>query len=92
MRKVTVDLSVENPRSISALISANKEKVRKSCESGSVMDIFENISSIFKEAHLDTPASRRLLEKIKRSKSATEALYIVYNSTLAGCGLSTDIS
>ena len=91
MGKVSVDLSKVDPRSISALISANKEKVAKSCASGSVMDIFENVYNIFREAHLDTPASRRLLKNIKSSKSATEAMYIVYNSTLAGCGLSADI-
>ena len=70
MGKVTVDLSRVDSRSIAALISANKEKVRRSCESGSVMDIFENISSIFKEAHLNTPASRRAFSARMRTPAS----------------------
>lgn len=87
MSKVKTDLSKVNDRSIASLIQKNNDAIKKSCESGSVSRIYETVSKVFTEAAVSTPATERLLNNIKKSRTATEATFIVYNSMMAGCGL-----
>lgn len=82
-----IDLTKINEKSMASLIQKNNDIIKKSCESGSVSEIFETISKIFRDAELSTPATERLLKNIKKSRTATEATFIVYNSLMAGCGL-----
>lgn len=86
--KVNIDLSQVNEKSISALITANNDKIKESINTGSVQQIYETVSQIFKAAEVDTPATNRLLKNISLAKNATQAASIIYNSFLAGCGLS----
>ena len=88
--KVQTDLSKVNERSIASLITKNDAIVKKSCETGSVSEIYSAISKIFEDAALNTTATRRLLENIRKSRTATRATFIVYNSMMAGCGLSVN--
>ena len=61
MSKVQTDLSKVNERSIASLITKNDAIVKKSCETGSVSEIYSSISKIFEDAALNTTATRRLL-------------------------------
>lgn len=47
------------------------------------------VESTFKTNLIDTPASNRLLNTIKKSKSFTNAYHGVYNSILAGANLAS---
>lgn len=49
-------------------------------------DMISNIDKWFKDANIDTPASNRLLSKLKNAKDIKDAQFIVYNSILSGAG------
>ena len=48
--------------------------------------MISNIDKWFKDANIDTPASNRLLSKLKNAKDIKDAQFIVYNSILSGAG------
>lgn len=87
--KVNIDLSKVNEKSIAALIETNNEQIKSSINTGSVYQVYETVQQILKTAEVNTPATDRLLRNIRQAKNATQAASIIYNSFLAGCGLST---
>ena len=85
--KRNIDLTKINPNCMSAIIERNINEIY-SCQS--VNDIHSYVSNLFKENNLDTNASRRLLENIRKSRSLVAAQSTVTNSLLAGCGLAVN--
>ena len=79
-----LDLSAINSKSMAALLNANMTTIY---EFTSTSNLLNFISELFKSNGVDTVASNRLLNNIRKSKSLTEAQFIVTNSLLKGCGL-----
>lgn len=50
-------------------------------------DLLETVKNVFSENNLDTPATKRLIANITKSRDFTSALMTVYNSYLCGSGL-----
>ena len=77
-----VDLT-KKKGSMSNVLTNHKEELS---EFKKLDDMISNIDKWFKDANIDTPASNRLLSKLKNAKDIKDAQFIVYNSILSGAG------
>ena len=85
---INIDLTKVNKHSMASVLTSNTDELKKICESGSVNEIYNFVASLFEKENINTKASNRLLNNIKSANSATKAMFIVYNSMMAGSGLS----
>lgn len=85
---INIDLTKVNQHSMASVLTSNTDELKKICESGSVNEIYNFVASLFEKENINTKASNRLLNNIKSANSATKAMFIVYNSMMAGSGLS----
>lgn len=66
--------------SMTQVLSDNKSWQNETTVKG----LYDKIKSLLDKNNIDTQASRRLLNNINKSKSLTNAQFIIYNSILAG--------
>ena len=85
---INIDLTKVNKHSMASVLTDNNNELKKICESGSVNEIYTFVAGLFEKENINTKASNRLLNNIKSANSATKAMSIVYNSMMAGSGLS----
>ena len=85
---INIDLTKVNQHSIASVLTDNTNKLKEVCKSGSVNEIYNFVAGLFEKENINTKASNRLLNNIKSANSATKAMFIVYNSMMAGSGLS----
>lgn len=85
---VNIDLTKVNKHSMASVLTNNTKELKEVCESGSVNKIYTFVADLFKKENINTTASNRLLNNIKHAYSADNATFIVYNSMMAGSGLS----
>lgn len=81
-----VDLSKINEKSMTSVLNANYESVKDVANKGSVNDVLNLVENLFNEAGINTKASNRLLNNIRKSKTSTEAIWTITNSMLSGFG------
>ena len=85
---INIDLTKVNKHSMASVLKENNNKLKEVCKSGSVNKIYNFVAGLFEKENINTKASNRLLNNIKHSDSATKGMFIVYNSMMAGSGLS----
>lgn len=85
---INIDLTKVNQHSMASVLTDNNKELTKVCKSGSVNEIYNFVACLFEKENINTKASNRLLNNIKSANSATKAMFIVYNSMMAGSGLS----
>ena len=85
---INIDLTKVNQHSMASVLTNNTNELTEVCKSGSVNEIYNFVAGLFEKENINTKASNRLLNNIKNSDSATKAMFIVYNSMMAGSGLS----
>lgn len=85
---INIDLTKVNKHSMASVLTNNTNELKEVCKSGSVNEIYNFVAGLFEKESINTKASNRLLNNIKHSDSATQAMFIVYNSVMAGSGLS----
>lgn len=85
---VNIDLTKVNKHSMASVLTDNTNELTEVCKSGSVNEIYNFVAGLFEKESINTKASNRLLNNIKSANSATKAMFIVYNSMMAGSGLS----
>ena len=85
---INIDLTKVNQHSMASVLANNTNELTEVCKSGSVNDIYNFVAGLFEKENINTKASNRLLNNIKSANSATKAMFIVYNSMMAGSGLS----
>lgn len=56
----------------------------KYCET--VSDMLDYVKSVLDENGINTPASKRLIANISKKRSTADAMFVIYNSILAGTG------
>ena len=84
---INIDLTKVNQHSMASVLTNNTNELTEVCKSGSVNEIYNFVAGLFEKENINTKASNRLLN-IKSANSATKAMFIVYNSMMAGSGLS----
>ena len=85
---INIDLTKVNQHSMASVLKDNTNELTEVCKSGSVNEIYNFVAGLFEKENINTKASNRLLNNIKNADSATKAMFIVYNSMMAGSGLS----
>lgn len=85
---INIDLTKVNKHSMASVLTDNTKELKKICESGSVNEIYNFVAGLFEKENINTKASNRLLNNIKSANSATQAMFVVYNSVMSGSGLS----
>ena len=85
---INIDLTKVNKHSMASVLTDNNKELTEVCKSGSVNEIYNFVAGLFEKENINTKASNRLLNNIKSANSATKAMFIVYNSVMAGSGLS----
>ena len=71
-------------RSMTRVLQDNREKIDNCSTPQEVRDV---VAGLLAEANMDTPATRKLLMNLDKSRSLTNSLQTVYNSILKGSGL-----
>lgn len=71
-------------RSMTRVLQDNREKI-DNCSTP--QEVYEVVADLLAEADMDTPATRKLLMNLDKSRSLTNSLQTVYNSILKGSGL-----
>ena len=71
-------------RSMTRVLQDNREKI-DNCSTP--QEVYEVVAGLLAEAEMDTPATRKLLMNLDKSRSLTNSLQTVYNSILKGSGL-----
>ena len=51
-----------------------------------VSELVSSLKKLFEQNNLDTPASRRLVQNVSKSKNLASGLQTIYNSFLCGTG------
>lgn len=51
-----------------------------------VSDMLDYVKSVLDENGIDTPASKRLVANIAKKRTTSDAMFVIYNSILAGTG------
>lgn len=82
--KQNINLVEINPNSMSAVLNNKMEEIYKLT---TVPEIYQFTKNLFEEHEINTIASNRLLENIRKSRSLSAAQYTVTNSWLKGSGL-----
>ena len=77
-----IDLSKRAHTMTSVIEQHNDEIMSAQSVPGMVL----TLTKLFEEAHIDTPASRRLISDISKKHTIDQAQFRVYNSFLAGTG------
>lgn len=85
---INIDLTKVNKHSMASVLTDNTKELTEVCKSGSVNEIYNFVAGLFEKENINTKASNRLLDNIKHAHSADNATFIVYNSMMAGSGLS----
>lgn len=84
--EVKIDLSKVNKHSMVSVLQDNFTQINEAYATGSVSALFNTVDNLFKSADINTKASNRLLNNIKRSTTALMAMYTITNSMQAGWG------
>lgn len=77
-----IDLSKHEHTMTSIIEQHNNEIMAAQSVPGMVL----TLTKLFEEAHIDTPASRRLISDVSKKRTIDQAQFRVYNSFLAGTG------
>lgn len=77
-----IDLSKHEHTMTSVIEQHNNEIMAVQSVPGMVL----TLTKLFEEAHIDTPASRRLISDVSKKRTIDQAQFRVYNSFLAGTG------
>ena len=79
---MNIDLSTQS-HSITYIIEENHTTL-DSCTT--ISELVSNLKILFEQNKLDTPASRRLIFNVGRSRTLDSGLQTIYNSFLCGTG------